>query len=311
MGPSMRRHGCVASQPKLSYLQASGLSGLTIPHMGQLAARLFRGKMQDIFVAQIPLRKSGRQSLLWDYFLLARHLAKTLREPPLPRVSPNTPCASPDTLIELKRGGISPTILRAMPEAGSPRQISNQNPKASSVPTSYGYYVFVDDKYMDLIPTKVAVVIGLAILGNGYAVDGFSGNAPQVFATEMPVFFVYQQNMNVAELHLAKLDFVSNMKASQFNMTGTDPQFFQGIYRTDYNHIVEVNLWRPQEQEISLSTEPVTERSGMFRLTTVKHLTPGKYALFFGRSVHASNMIFATRMGGAEQTAFYFEIRSN
>src|SRR5579859_6063565 len=43
MGPSMRTYRCVASQPKLSCLQASGLGGhLTIPHVGQLVARLFR-----------------------------------------------------------------------------------------------------------------------------------------------------------------------------------------------------------------------------------------------------------------------------
>lgn len=59
----MRTYRCVASQPKLSCLQASGLSGhLTIPHVGQLAARLFLGKILGIFVGQIPLRTSGRQT---------------------------------------------------------------------------------------------------------------------------------------------------------------------------------------------------------------------------------------------------------
>jgi hypothetical protein len=59
----MRTYGCLASQPKLSCLQVSGWSGhLTIPHVSQLAARLFRGKILGIFVGQTPLRTSGRQT---------------------------------------------------------------------------------------------------------------------------------------------------------------------------------------------------------------------------------------------------------
>jgi len=70
----MRTYRCVASQPKLSCLQASGLSGhLTIPHVGQLAARLSRDKILGIFVGQIPLRTSGRQlSPYRDYGRVAR-----------------------------------------------------------------------------------------------------------------------------------------------------------------------------------------------------------------------------------------------
>ena len=74
--------------------------------------------------------------------------------------------------------------------------------------------------------------------------------------TDKPELLVYQQNLDVASLRLAKLDFVK-MQASQFNMIGTNPQFFRNIYGVDYNQAVSVNLWRAQEQEVPLRTEPV------------------------------------------------------
>jgi hypothetical protein len=95
----------------------------------------------------------------------------------------------------------------------------------------------------------------------------------------------------------------------KFNTSNTQPQFFRNVYGTDYKQVVPVNLWRPQQQEISLRTEPMMERNGMIRLVPDRALPPGKYALFYGQSIHSSGMIFNTRLGTQGDTAVYFEIR--
>jgi len=230
---------------------------------------------------------------------------------------------STDALIQLKESGISATVLKAMlggqnvPSSTTPvstiAPTNSITPSSSSpeLPTAYGYYILDRGQYRDLRPTAVAVVIGLSVpaSGTGFAVDGLSGNPSAAVDTEKPELLVYQQNVDVASLKLAKLDFIRNMQASQFNMIGTNAQFFRNIYGVDYNQAVAVNLWRPQEQDIPLKTEPVAGRNGMFRLIAVRALAPGRYTVYLGDTIHKVNMIFGTRSNTSTSTAFYFEVR--
>jgi hypothetical protein len=181
------------------------------------------------------------------------------------------------------------------------------------LPTAYGYYILDHGQYRDFRPTSVSVVIGLSVpaSGTGFAVDGLSGNPSAAADAEKLELLVYQQNLDVASLRLAKLDFIRNMQASQFNMVGTNPQFFRNIYGVDYNQPVAVNLWRPEEQEVPLKTEPVAGRNGMFRLVAARTLAPGRYALYLGDAIHKANMIFGTRSNASTSTAFYFEVRGS
>ncbi len=179
------------------------------------------------------------------------------------------------------------------------------------MPSAYGYYAFDHGAYRDLTPTPVRIVIGLSVpaSGTGFAVDGVSANPPQTFDADGLLFLTYQQNVDVNALHLVKLELTGSMQASQFNMIGTNPQFFRNIYGVDYNQNVAVNLWRPQEQDCPLRTEPIVGRNGMFRLTPSSVLAPGRYVIYSGEALHRSNMIFGTRSAASTNTVFYFDVR--
>jgi hypothetical protein len=225
---------------------------------------------------------------------------------------------STDALIQLKESGINAAVLKAMlggqGSSGSTPQKSIPPPSSSpELPTAYGYYVLDHGQYRDFRPTTVAVVIGLSVpaSGTGFAVDGVSGNPSTAVDADKPELLVYQQNLDVASLRLAKLDFVRNMQASQFNMIGTNPQFFRNIYGVDYNQAVPVNLWRADEQEVPLKTEPVAGRNGMFRLVAARALAPGRYVLYLGDAIHKANMIFGTRSNTSTSTVFYFDVRGS
>lgn len=226
---------------------------------------------------------------------------------------------STDALIHLKESGISGAVLKAMLAGENPAAISAPHntvspPSASPVfPTAYGYYMLDHGQYRDVHPTAVTVVIGLSVpaSGTGFAVDGLSGNPSIAADPDKPELLVYQQTLDVASLKLAKLDFVRNMQASQFNMMGTNPQFFRNIYGVELNQPVAVNLWRPEEHDVPLKTEPVTGRNGMFRLVPAATLAPGRYALYLGDTMHKAGMIFGTRSNTSTSTAVYFEVRGN
>jgi hypothetical protein len=124
---------------------------------------------------------------------------------------------------------------------------------------------------------------------------------------------VYQQNVDIASVHLARLELVRSLQAYQFNIATATvnprPDLYPSLFGVDYNQVVPVNLWRPQEPGIPVRTEPVVERNGMFRLVPESTLPPGRYALYFGDSIHGSDIIFTTP-GGAAGTAYYFEVRA-
>ncbi len=214
----------------------------------------------------------------------------------------------PDTLIQLKQAGISAAVLNAMMQTDTSMPPANEAPKmAEALPTGYGFYLF-NGEHHALQASSVNIVFGLTIGPNGYAVDGFAGKPPQTFSAASSLL-VYQQNVDVSQMHLAQLEFIGNMRAFEFNMGHTNPTFFAGIYGVDYNQVIAVNLWRPQVRDVQVHVEPVNERQGMYRIVPVSPLSPGKYALFFGSAIHDSNTIYATPTGTTGGAALYFEIR--
>lgn len=224
---------------------------------------------------------------------------------------------SPDALIALKTSGVSSAVLRAMTEPSSQPQSELRNqPSASGagLPTSYGGFLFDGTQYQPLTPAKISVVVGLTLRagGNGFAVDGFSGEPPQSPVAAPSQLLVYQQNVDIASVHLARLTLVRSLQAYQFNIaTATvipNPSLYPSLFGVQYNQVIPINLWRPLGQGIPVRTEPVVERNGMFRLIPDASLPPGKYALYFGDSVHASDIVFTTN--GASGTAYYFEVRA-
>ena len=224
----------------------------------------------------------------------------------------------PDTLIALKTSGVSSAVLKAMTDASVQPQTEPRNRPAASgsgLPASYGGFLFDGTQYQSLAPAKISVVVGLRLRtgGNGFAVDGFSGNPPQSAVPAPSEILVYQQNIDIASVHLARLEFVRSLQAYQFNIATATvnprPDLYPSLFGVEYNQEVPISLWRPREQGIPVRTEPVVERNGMFRLVPEATLPPGKYALYFGDSIHASGMIFTTP-GGAAGTAYYFEVRA-
>jgi len=220
-------------------------------------------------------------------------------------------------LINLKKSGVSAAVLKAMTEASVQPQTESRNPPATSgpvLPVSYGSFLFDGAKYRPLAPTKISVVVGLRLRsgGNGFAVDGFSGDPPQSAVPAPSEILVYQQNVDIASVHLARLEFVRSLQAYQFNIATATvnprPELYPSLFGVEYNQVVPVSLWRPRDQ-IPVRTEPLVERNGMFRLVPETTLPPGRYALFLGDSIHAADIIFTTP-GGAAGTAYYFEVQA-
>jgi len=92
---------------------------------------------------------------------------------------------SPDALIALKTSGVSSAVLRAMTEPSSQPQTELRSQPAASgagLPASYGGFLFDGTQYQPLAPAKISVVVGLTLRagGNGFAVDGFSGEVSQL-----------------------------------------------------------------------------------------------------------------------------------
>jgi hypothetical protein len=220
-------------------------------------------------------------------------------------------------LINLKKSGVSAAVMKAMTEASVPPQTESRNPPAPAgavLPASYGGFLFDGTQYQPLAPTKISVVVGLTLRagGNGFAVDGFSGEPPQSPVAAPSQLLVYQQNVDIASVHLARLTLVRSLQAYQFNIaTATvnpNPSLYPSLFGVQYNQVIPINLWRPLGQGIPVRTEPVVERNGMFRLIPDAPLPPGKYALYFGDSVHASDIVFTAN--GAAGTAYYFEVQA-
>ncbi len=216
----------------------------------------------------------------------------------------------PDALVILKKSGVSNSVIEAM--LGN-HPVAPKTGEALLIPSAYGYYVIEDGKLLRIDPVPVTTIMGLQAggpqTGNpGIAVDGFRDDPSIKLTSQTPTFFIYQQDINAADFHLYDLTYVETMQAYQFNMNKTNPAFFRNVYGRNYYDVLQIDLWRPHNN-ISVRIGPVDGKPGMYKFIPEQSLTPGKYALFSGDSVHPDNIIFATSPRRTS-TAFYFEIQS-
>jgi hypothetical protein len=218
---------------------------------------------------------------------------------------------SADALIKLKQAGVSDTVLQAMIAGGGapPTSIAGQPPSSVAggpLPTAYGYYVVADGQPLSVKTVPISVVAGLRFQDSLIAVDGVAGEPNIRVRSSLPTFIIYQQSIDIQNIHFSSLTFVSSMHAYEFNMLNTKPEFFPGYYGRNYNERIPISLWRPQS-DITFTTEPIEGKSGMFRLTPTGPLQPGRYVSYFSQNIHPNGTIFATKEKAPAQ-ALYFEV---
>jgi tetratricopeptide (TPR) repeat protein len=145
-----------------------------------------------------------------------------------------------------------------------------------------------------------------------FAVDGFGEDArPRDLGSPSPVFLAYQQNIDIAALHLVKLDLVRSMQAQEFDIgqIANSGQFdqFRNIYGVARNQPLQVNLWGPRGTEVPLRTEPIPGRTGMFRLSPQSNMQPGRYALYYRNGLHP-NLILNYKGISDEDAVFFLAV---
>jgi hypothetical protein len=227
--------------------------------------------------------------------------------------SPNQFDLSPQALVKLRQAGVSNVVIEAMLNSQATGAATGNRVKgrAGELPSAYGYYVLDGGKLRALQAVTVDVVVGLRAGnipgGPGWGVDGFKDEPNMTLNSAEPVFIVYQQNLNATAFRFSELQFVSSLQAGQFNVHGTRPEFFPGVFGgVRPNDTVMVNLWRPKAAD-QVRVEPIEGKSGMFRLIPNSPLLAGRYALWFGNSLHPVSMIFATD-GSRNSSAFYMSV---
>jgi hypothetical protein len=99
------------------------------------------------------------------------------------------------------------------------------------------------------------------------------------------------------------------MKAYQFNILGTAPQFFGNVYHKNPNETIPINLLRPN-RAVELRIEPVEGKSDMYKLVPDAALQAGKYALYFQGALHEGTNVFSASLG-RQAVAYSFEIVSS
>jgi hypothetical protein len=222
---------------------------------------------------------------------------------------------SADDMVRLKTTGASDNVIRVMidPQAPEPPRApgaANAVPAvtaASPLPSAYGYYIRDEHKMSDLGQVQVITKVGLPLGDRGPAVDGLSDQTPLLRVdSQSPTIIVYQQNVQPNALQLSALSFVRNMKAYQFNILGTAPQFFSNIYKKDPNETIPIDLWRPS-RNVQLRVEPVEGKTGMYKVVPAAQLEVGKYALYFPDSLHADDIVFTASVG-RQSAVLAFEV---
>jgi len=230
---------------------------------------------------------------------------------------------SPSGLVKLKEGGVSNAIIEAILGGGQPTAPASSAPGPEprptdattepALPSSYGYYILDAGKLREVEASPVTTIVGLRPVASpaqeGFAVDGLGDQPSATVAEGFPIFYVYQQNVDITDVHISELAYAPSMKAYEFNMIGTDANFFAGIYGRGYNDVIPIGLWRAKG-DVQVRVQPVEGKAGMFRLTPVSALLPGRYALYHDKSLHLSSMIFATA-AGRRASALYFSVRAS
>lgn len=221
---------------------------------------------------------------------------------------------TPEAIVNLKQAGVSNTIIEVMIGVGKVSSNHGVQTTGSSevqpLPTAYGIYAVDENQIYELKPAQVTTKMGLIVGGSsdrGMAVDGLSGEPSLNF--KKPNFIAYKQNVDVNTIHLSKLEYTSTMKAYEFNILNTNPNFFYNIYRRNYYDEIPVNLWRPRG-DMRFRIEPIPSKPDMYRLIPELTLTPGRYALYFEKTIHQSDIVF-TVSPGRQASAFYFGIGEN
>lgn len=225
--------------------------------------------------------------------------------------TPNEFDLTPAGLVKLKESGVSNAVIESMVGAHTGTGPVS-SPATPSLPSAYGHYLLDGSQTRKIDPTVVTTKIGLSILnggGNGIAVDGLAGEPAMSIEVDTPTLIVYQQSVNIQDIHFSKLVYVASMQAYQFNMTKTAPEFFSNIYRRGYYDVIPIGLWRPQT-EVSTRIEPVEGRPGMFKITPDSPLQDGKYVIYFGDNIHKDGIIFATREGRRTEALYFKKVKS-
>jgi hypothetical protein len=225
---------------------------------------------------------------------------------------------SADDMVRLKTAGASDGVIRVMIDPQAPATppapattsvvpMATEARPTPSLPSSYGYYVLEHDRLDELVQVQVVTKFGLKLADRGFAVDGISDGSNMLkIESPTPTIIVYQQNVPTGGLQLSALSFTGNLKAYQFNIINTAPQFFSNLYSKSPNETIPINLWRPSRR-IMVRIEPVEGRTGMYKLVPSLPFEPGKYALYFPDSLHESDVVFSAS-DGREATAFAFEV---
>lgn len=215
---------------------------------------------------------------------------------------------SPESLIKLRQAGVSNNIIEAMLGIASSEHVKSNDDKTSQIlPTAYGIYAVDGHRIYELRSTRVESKMGLVVGGRsnrGMAVDGVSGEPTIMLKSQMPSFIVYRRNVNVDYIYISKLTYIDSMRAYEFNILNTNPQFFRNVYGRDYNDRISIRLWRP-EGNIQYRVEPISDRPEMYRLIPESALLPGKYVLYFDKTLHQSDIIFTTSPNRRAE-AYYF-----
>ncbi len=177
----------------------------------------------------------------------------------------------------------------------------------TTLPEYYGVYVRAG-KLIELKPVPVTTRFGLIVGGSdrGMAVDGFEGDPRVTLETARPEIIVYLRGISLDSIHLVKLDYTSKLQAYQFNINGTNQRFFRSIYNKGYRDTISVELWQPS-REIALRVAPINARQEMYRLVPSEALSAGRYAVYFGKSLHGPKSVFTASVG-RQTSAYYFYI---
>jgi len=216
---------------------------------------------------------------------------------------------SPVALVNLRKAGVNNMVIEAMIGGGGSSNTGEA--KSPLIPTGYGYYVVDENQLIALKTSPVITKIGLRPGGPrsgnpGYAVDGFAGEPSLSIKNKLPIFLVYQQNVNITGFQFRDLVYVQTMQAYQFNIKKTNQAFFSNVFFVGYNDTIQIDLWRPNKV-IPMSIEPVEEKTGMYRLIPQSPLESGRYTLYFKNDITQDGYIF-TAASDRQASGFYFKV---
>ncbi len=219
---------------------------------------------------------------------------------------------SPEGLIHLRKSGVSNAVLSAMMAPGSALAPPASNRSSSSDnPTSYGVYLRGRGQLVKLAPKAVTHVIGIRVgaTDRGSAVDGVAGTPEVSFPNNrIDYLMVYEPNLDVRRFVLARLRYVRNMQAHQFNL-GTDPAFFTSVWGVPMTKVIEVNLWR-RSSLANFEVAPVPGTPDLYKLIPSALLRGGNYLLHDSDLLHEHDIVFSYPGSARNGAGYYFSVEA-